>query len=368
VLDIGCALGFLVEALWDRGVEAWGLDVSAYAIANVRSDMRDYCRLGSATQAVENGPFDLITCIEVLEHMAEADARLAIERMTAATATDAILFSSSPTDFEERTHVNVRPLFYWLQAFQEHGFSPDILFDASFLAPHAMLLRRRAPSHPAEVLGLYAGLLRLRCKLSERDNGYNEAVRDLGLAKAENERSQGCVAALRSELEAATTERERSQTEAAGLREGERALRAEVSLLQGRLEAATTERERSQTEAVGFREVERALRAEISLSQGRLEAANRRAEEMQALNDQARQDLDAAAAHITTYIAERNRAETSERLAAQNMQMEVRVGALEAQLANVNSAVNSIFESRIWRTLVRAGGYIAGIAPVTGRR
>jgi SAM-dependent methyltransferase len=344
VLDIGCALGFLVEAFWDRGVEAWGIDISAYAIANVRPDMRDYCRLGSATQAVENGPYDLITCIEVLEHMPEADARLAVECMTASNATNAILFSSSPTDFEERTHVNVRPPLHWLQIFQEHGFTPDILFDASFLAPHAMLLRRREPSHPAEVLQLFAGLLRLRTQLTDRNNRFNEAARDLGLARAENERTHAHVAAIRSELELANSDRERSRTEAAeahrAFQDQERALRAEIS-------------ENS---------------ARISELEAQLEAANRRAEEMLAMNDQARQDLDAAAARLTSYIAERNRGETSDRQAAQNMQTEVRLGALETRLANVNSAVNSILESRIWRTLVRAGGYIAGIAPGTGRK
>ena len=32
VLDAGCACGYLVEALRDRGVEAFGIDISEYAI------------------------------------------------------------------------------------------------------------------------------------------------------------------------------------------------------------------------------------------------------------------------------------------------------------------------------------------------
>ena len=32
-LDAGCAYGLLVESLRDRGVEAFGIDVSSYAIA-----------------------------------------------------------------------------------------------------------------------------------------------------------------------------------------------------------------------------------------------------------------------------------------------------------------------------------------------
>ena len=39
VFDAGCAVGFLVEALWDRGVEAHGRDVSSFAIEQVRPDV-----------------------------------------------------------------------------------------------------------------------------------------------------------------------------------------------------------------------------------------------------------------------------------------------------------------------------------------
>src|SRR6266542_4149977 len=43
VFDAGCALGMLVESFWDRGVEAYGVDISTYAISNVLPDMRSYC-------------------------------------------------------------------------------------------------------------------------------------------------------------------------------------------------------------------------------------------------------------------------------------------------------------------------------------
>src|ERR1700730_6091946 len=49
VLDAGCAMGFLVEALRDRDVEAVGVDISEYAIENVRADVRPYCWTGSVT-------------------------------------------------------------------------------------------------------------------------------------------------------------------------------------------------------------------------------------------------------------------------------------------------------------------------------
>ena len=55
VLDLGCAKGFLVEALRDRGVEAFGIDVSAYAISEVRADIQPFCRVASVTDPLD-GP------------------------------------------------------------------------------------------------------------------------------------------------------------------------------------------------------------------------------------------------------------------------------------------------------------------------
>jgi len=39
-----------VEALRDRGVEAFGIDILKYAFGEVRSDVKPYCRLASAVE------------------------------------------------------------------------------------------------------------------------------------------------------------------------------------------------------------------------------------------------------------------------------------------------------------------------------
>lgn len=165
VFDAGCAMGMLVEALRDRGVEASGADISAYAIANVRPDVRPYCRLQSIIDALA-GHFDLITCIEVLEHMTEDEARTAVVQMT--TAAPAILFSSTPDDFSEPTHVNVHPTLYWLKLFREHGFSPDLVYDAGYVAPHAILFRRAEPLDD-RLLSLFADKIALRIAVVRAD-------------------------------------------------------------------------------------------------------------------------------------------------------------------------------------------------------
>lgn len=157
--DAGCALGFLVEAFRDRGISSFGRDNSEYAIRNARSDIQAYCKVGSIASAI-HGQYDLITCIEVLEHMNERDALGAITMMTAAT--DTILFSSSPSDFEDPTHINVRPVRYWIEQFDNAGFVLDQSFDASFVCSHAMLFRRSEGYRQDSYLNLAVSVMDLR--------------------------------------------------------------------------------------------------------------------------------------------------------------------------------------------------------------
>ena len=86
VLDAGCAMGYLVAALRDRGVEAYGVDISEYAISKVREDIRPYCAAGSLTEPLPDGlpkRYDLVVTIEVLEHLYEEDGTQAIHNLCA---------------------------------------------------------------------------------------------------------------------------------------------------------------------------------------------------------------------------------------------------------------------------------------------
>ncbi|MEX2662529.1 MAG: methyltransferase domain-containing protein [Vicinamibacterales bacterium] len=141
VLDAGCAIGLLVETLRARGIEAEGIDLSDYAIAQAHESVKPYVRTGSIVSELD-GRYDVIVSIEVLEHMPPADAEAAVANF--ARHTDDIFFSSSPTDFGEATHVNVRPPEYWAELFARHGFIRDVEYDASFITPWAVRYRRRS--------------------------------------------------------------------------------------------------------------------------------------------------------------------------------------------------------------------------------
>lgn len=139
VLDTGCAMGFLVEALRERGVEAFGIDISEYAIENVVQDIRPYCWVGSVTEAFPKR-YDLIVCIEVLEHMKPPEAERALENIC--RHTDDVLFSSTPFDYKEATHFNVQPPEHWAELFARQGFLRDVDYDASYINAWATRFRR----------------------------------------------------------------------------------------------------------------------------------------------------------------------------------------------------------------------------------
>jgi O-antigen biosynthesis protein len=166
VLDVGCALGFLVEALRDRGIEAYGIDISEFAIAHARDDMKEFVTLGSALEPFGRR-YDLITCIEVLEHLSPAEAQRAVANICAHT--DHVLFTSTPHDYSEETHINVRQPEYWTRLFARHGLFRDVDYDASYLVPWATHYRRsNEPVH--EVVSDYDRVLWLtRHELDERN-------------------------------------------------------------------------------------------------------------------------------------------------------------------------------------------------------
>ncbi|MGH9281434.1 MAG: class I SAM-dependent methyltransferase [Acidimicrobiales bacterium] len=70
-LDVGCATGFVVEALREMGVDARGVDVSQYAVEQAALGARGHIGYGDLTRRLHapDGRFDLVTVLETLEHL-----------------------------------------------------------------------------------------------------------------------------------------------------------------------------------------------------------------------------------------------------------------------------------------------------------
>lgn len=193
VLDAGCAKGFLVAALRERGVDAVGFDLSEIAIAEAPEAARDHVRVGSLTDPVD-GRYDLVTCIEVIEHLDPADATAAVANL--ASAADTVLLSSTPTDRDEPTHVNIQPPERWSQLFAAHRMFRDFRHDAAYLSPWATLYRREDLSLVDLVLAYDRAWSELRTEALE----LRRAVLDMQ-AELEHVHARGEARALGEERE-----------------------------------------------------------------------------------------------------------------------------------------------------------------------
>ncbi len=82
-LDVGCARGFVVEALVELGVDAMGCDFSEYAINTAARGARGRLRWADLSQRIpwDDGAFDLVTCFETLEHLPQELSEKAVAEL-----------------------------------------------------------------------------------------------------------------------------------------------------------------------------------------------------------------------------------------------------------------------------------------------
>ena len=190
VLDVGCAFGLLVECLRDREVDAYGLDISEYAVSQSRTDIMRYLHVGSVLEPFTR-KYELVVSIEVVEHIVEADCDRLIENLC--KASDQVLISTIPDDFDDPTHFNVQPPIYWIKKFARCGFEPDLEFDAAFLTPYAILFRRRKSKYTNGVQEIY-GAKKLQ------DLEISRLKHERNLLKEQEALQQTQIEALQEEL------------------------------------------------------------------------------------------------------------------------------------------------------------------------
>lgn len=150
ILDLGCAYGQVVAALLKNGYNAWGCDLSDYAIeAGIKQypQMKDKIRQcsGHDLSCYKEETFDFIYSQQVFEHIpadvcdALAKETYRVARPRAIMWVGLVLDISS--DFQpqgynpedpDKTHINLRPKIWWDEKMTKAGWKIEKAFDKKF--------------------------------------------------------------------------------------------------------------------------------------------------------------------------------------------------------------------------------------------
>jgi len=128
-LDIGCAKGYLVEIFDRLGIDAYGIDISEYAVSQACTKIKNKLRIvdiESQELPFESGYFDSITVIGVLEHL--YSFKSAVQEIRRVLKNDGYALVVVPTPdsrsaIADKTHVNVRPRKFWIEYFRKNGLT-----------------------------------------------------------------------------------------------------------------------------------------------------------------------------------------------------------------------------------------------------
>jgi Methyltransferase domain len=130
VLDFGCARGYAVRAFREIGVNAWGYDVSQWALENSDPSVSNYLIANRSTLYKDN--FSWAIAKDVLEHVEDLDATIdLLMDITYEGVFVVVPLSHNGKVYDvpeyemDVTHIHRRPLQWWVGHFHRPGWSVE---------------------------------------------------------------------------------------------------------------------------------------------------------------------------------------------------------------------------------------------------
>lgn len=137
-LDIGCGIGYLVREALEEGINAYGIDISKYAVEN--AIVKNRVKYGSITSIpFGDNIFDVVSAFDVIEHIHPKDTEKAISEISRVLKMGGFLILTTPNPcfigdwIYDLTHINVKPPKYWKEILESHGFKVKLKYIPSFL-------------------------------------------------------------------------------------------------------------------------------------------------------------------------------------------------------------------------------------------
>ena len=144
-LDAGCGKGFLVQALREKGREAWGFDASPWGVDHAVEGARRYMKRADAATVEWDRRFDLTIAWDLLSHLTEDQALQFLTRARRWTSVGLLATIETQEDNAPRrgggdlSHITLRSARWWHERFTQAGWRRDAL--------HAML-ENACQNHP----------------------------------------------------------------------------------------------------------------------------------------------------------------------------------------------------------------------------
>ena len=139
-LDAGCAKGFLVRTLRERGKEAWGFDHSPWAIERAEESAKPFVRVASVEEFEFDRDFDVTLSFFLLESLTESQALVFLERARKRTrhALVAVIHTCEAEPTQKRlaeedrdlSHITLRSRAWWHDLILRAGWRQDVLHRA----------------------------------------------------------------------------------------------------------------------------------------------------------------------------------------------------------------------------------------------
>ena len=122
-LEIGCAMGFEVNYLRKYGVEAYGVEVSQYAVDNSPERIRPFLYCGDVMELTKKWPknyFDVVYSYDVLEHIDSRDVPLLMEELQRIGRFN---YHRVATEYHaedrDQSHINLRDIEEWRDSYPD---------------------------------------------------------------------------------------------------------------------------------------------------------------------------------------------------------------------------------------------------------
>lgn len=136
LLDVGCAKGFMIHDFVAAipGLDARGIDVSAYAIENALDSVRDRVRVGDARALpAADGSVDVVVSINTIHNLERDECRQALREIERVARRGAFVTVDAYRDERERDRMlawnltarTIMSVEEWQAFFAEAGYTGD---------------------------------------------------------------------------------------------------------------------------------------------------------------------------------------------------------------------------------------------------